>query len=98
MMAKARPGLPADQVMAQIHALESLGIKALRARWAEVHGAQPSTRWNRALLVRGLAHRLQEEALGGLAPALRTHLAELAARLATDPDTPHHRRSSPEPA
>ena len=88
MMAKARPGLAADQVMARIRALESLGIKALRARWVEVHGAPPSTRWNRALLVRGLAHRLQEEALGGLAPALRAHLAELAARLATDPDTP----------
>jgi Protein of unknown function (DUF2924) len=88
MMANARPGSAADQVIAQIHALESLGIKALRARWAEVHGAPPSTRWNRALLVRGLAHRLQEEALGGLAPALRAHLTELAARLAKDPDAP----------
>ena len=81
------PGLKADQVTAQIRALEMLGAGELRARWTEAYGAPPPPRWNRALLVRGLAHRLQEHALGGLAPALRRHLADLAARLERDPNT-----------
>jgi hypothetical protein len=84
---RAIPGRTPDEVAEEVRALESLCIKALRAGWAEVYGKPPSTRWNRTLLVRGLAHRLQEEALGGLAPDLCAHLADLAARLEKDPHT-----------
>jgi hypothetical protein len=35
-----------------------------------------------------VACRMQEDALGGLAPELRAHLADLAARLASDPNAP----------
>jgi hypothetical protein len=74
----------ADRVTGQIRALERLGAGELRTRWTEAYGAPPP-RWNQALLIRGLAHRLQENALGGLAPARRRHLANLAARLERDP-------------
>jgi hypothetical protein len=51
------------------------------------YGRPPPACSRRQFLVRGLAHRLQENALGGLAPAQRRHLADLAARLKGDPGT-----------
>jgi hypothetical protein len=87
MATRASIGPDPDQLTERVRALESLGVKALRAGWAEAYGAPPSTRWHRALLVRSLAHRLQEQALGGLAPDLRAHLLDLAARLDKDPLT-----------
>lgn len=86
-MTEDRAGGTADALMAQIRALERLDAKALRVRWTEVYGVTASTRWNRVLLMRSLAHRLQEDAIGGLSPTLRAHLADLVARLAKDPDT-----------
>lgn len=80
------PGLAAHQVAEQIGVLEALGPEELRARWIEAYGVPPPPRWPSSLLVRGIAYRLQEDALGGLAPALRHHLAELADRLAEDPN------------
>jgi hypothetical protein len=87
MKAIAASDLTAARVLVQIRALERLSAGELRARWTAAYGAPSPPRWNRALLIRGLAHRLQEKALGGLAPALRQHLADLAARLERDPET-----------
>jgi hypothetical protein len=70
-----------DLLIEQIAALEALGIEQLRSRWAEAYGRPPPPGSHRQFLVRGLAHRLQEEALGGLAPALRRHLVRLAGAL-----------------
>jgi Protein of unknown function (DUF2924) len=68
-------------LMEQIAALERLDAGELRVRWTEAYGAPSPPHWNRALLIRGLAHRLQENALGGLAPALRQRLVRLAVAL-----------------
>ena len=57
-----------DPLIEQIVALEALGIEQLRNRWAEAYGEPPPPSSHRQFLVRGLAHRLQEEVLGGLAP------------------------------
>ncbi|HEX2478194.1 MAG TPA: DUF2924 domain-containing protein [Geminicoccaceae bacterium] len=76
-----------DPLLEQIAALEALSIDQLRSRWAEAYGRPPPACSRRQFLVRGLAHRLQENALGGLAPAQRRHLADLAARLKGDPGT-----------
>jgi hypothetical protein len=76
-----------DPLIEQIAALEALSIEQLRSRWAEAYGRPPPPCSHRQFLVRGLAHRLQENALGGLAPAQRRHLADLAARLERDPET-----------
>ena len=81
------PDLATDRITEQIKGLEALEARQLRARWTEAYGAPPPARWNSALLVRGLAYRLQEDALGGLEPTLRGHLAGLAARLDKDPKT-----------
>jgi hypothetical protein len=76
-----------DPLTEQIAALEALSIEQLRSRWAEAYGRPPPLCSHRQFLVRGVAHRLQENTLGGLAPALRRHLADLAARLERNPET-----------
>jgi hypothetical protein len=70
-----------DPLIARIAALEALGIEQLRSRWAEAYGRPPPPGSHCQFLVRGLAHRLQEEALGGLAPALRRRLLRLPGAL-----------------
>ncbi|MGH3434419.1 MAG: DUF2924 domain-containing protein [Thermocrispum sp.] len=70
-----------DPLIEQIAALEALGIEQLRSRWAEAYGMPPLPCSRRQFLIRGLAHDLQEDALGGLAPALRRRLVRLAVAL-----------------
>ena len=70
-----------DPLIERIAALEALGIEQLRSRWAEAYGRPPPACSRRQFLVRGLAQVLQEQALGGLAPALRRRLARLAVTL-----------------
>jgi hypothetical protein len=77
--------MAAPQIDGPIRALEALSTAELRVRWAEAYGAPPPRRWHARWLVRSLAYRVQEDALGGLAPELRCHVADLAARLASDP-------------
>jgi hypothetical protein len=73
-----------DPLIEQIGALEALGIKQLRRRWREAYSMPSPPRSRREFLIRGLAHRLQEDALGGLAPAQRRRLARLAVALERD--------------
>jgi hypothetical protein len=70
-----------DPLVEQIAALEALSIEQLRSRWAEAYGRPPPPCSHRQFLVRGLAQILQEEALGGLASALRRRLVRLAGAL-----------------
>ena len=72
------------QLAEQIGALEALSIEHLHSRWTEAYGMPPPLRASRELLLRGLAQRLQEDALGGLTPALRRRLARLAVALERD--------------
>ena len=73
-----------DPLAEQVRTLEALSIEQLRSRWTESYGMPPPARSRRDFVVRGLAHRLQEEALGGLAPAQRRRLARLAVALERD--------------
>lgn len=70
-----------DPLTERIGGLEGLSIEELRSRWTEAYGLPPPARWHRDFVVRGLAHRLQEDALGGLAPALRRRLVRLSLAL-----------------
>jgi hypothetical protein len=76
-----------DPLVEQIAPLERLDMEQLRSRWAEAYSRPPSPGLHRQFLVRSLAHRLQENALGGIAPAQRRRLADLAARLERSPET-----------
>jgi hypothetical protein len=82
--AEARP------VESEIGALERAGVIALRVEWRRLFGDEPP-RVSRDLLVRALAYRVQERALGGLSRASLKRLQELA-------DNPEGRGPPPEQA
>jgi hypothetical protein len=67
---------------ALVHEIERL-TKAtpsdLKERWRTLYGSEPPGRISRDLLVRALAYRIQEQALGGLKPSTRRLLAKVAA-------------------
>ncbi len=68
---------PAEDVGERLTALADLGLEDLRIEWGRLYRATPP-RLSRDLLQRSIAHRLQEEALGGLAPATQRRLAAMA--------------------
>ena len=64
-------------VESEIRVLEQAGVIALRAEWRRLFGGEPP-RLSRDLLVRALAYRVQERALGGLSRASLKRIRELA--------------------
>jgi hypothetical protein len=65
--------------------LQRLEKPALRAQWLEAFGRPAPARLRRDLLVRILAYRIQELAFGGLSPATRKRLQQLARTFESDP-------------
>ena len=67
---------------ALVHEIERLRKATpfdLKERWRTLYGSEPPGRISRDLLVRALAYRIQEQALGGLGPSTRRLLAKVAA-------------------
>ena len=81
---QGQPG--ASWIGRQIAALQALPEGQLTALWAETHGRPAPPGLGHDLLRRVLAQRLQEDALGGLAPAVQQRLDQLAARLERNPE------------
>ncbi len=79
--ASSRPDLTAN-----LRALEERGVDELRVEWRRLHRAEPPTCFSRDLLLRSIAHQLQEAAFGGL-PAW-AHYAGLVQRTAAADDKP----------
>ena len=52
----------------QIAAIRQATPADLKERWRALYGTEPPWRISRDLLVRALAYRIQEQALGGLKP------------------------------
>ena len=63
----------------EIAALRQATPADLKERWRALYCTQPPRRISRDLLVRALAYRMQEQALGGLKPSTRRLLAKVAA-------------------
>jgi len=74
----ARQEGAADTLAGDLAALPDLPLDALKDRWQALYGAPPPSRLGRALMVRAIAYRMQEQALGGLEPAIRRRLAQAA--------------------
>ena len=77
----------AATLAAQLAGLEQQqDLRVLRAEWQRLHRLAPPDRLSRDLLLRGIATRLQENALGGLRPAAKRSLARWMAdsQLGTD--------------
>lgn len=70
--------LAAGDVEAAIAALDTMDADALKQRWQELHGREAPHKTRAEFLRRGLAYRLQENALGGLKPAVVRRLARIA--------------------
>jgi hypothetical protein len=67
----------ADTVLAQLTALKSAPIGALRLKWRELFDKEPPL-YNRRYLESRLAYRIQELAYGGLKPETVERLEALA--------------------
>ncbi|MFL6727775.1 MAG: DUF2924 domain-containing protein [Sphingomicrobium sp.] len=72
------PGALNDQMNAQIATLSGLTPAQLKERWRELYKREPPRRIGRSLLMRAIAYRVQERALGGLKPATRRLLKRIA--------------------
>jgi hypothetical protein len=57
------------QLAVQITHLLALDVPTLREKWTALLGAKPSPHFGRVLMVKAIAYRLQERALGGLKPS-----------------------------
>ena len=58
--------------------LPELNLGELRQRWRILYKAEASPHLSRELLVRAVAYRMQEVALGGLRPGLQRQLHQIA--------------------
>jgi DUF2924 family protein len=58
-----------EKLAVEIAALQSLDVAQLRARWRTLYKTDAPSRFSRDLLMRAVAYRLQERALGELKPA-----------------------------
>jgi hypothetical protein len=88
--------MPTLNVSREVAALQRLGVKALRERYAEVFGEETPAR-NKVWLVKRIAWRLQALAEGDLSERARQRAAELA----NDADlrlNPPRTAPAPEPA
>ncbi len=53
-------------IVAEFARLESLSLYRLRREWTRLHRSRAPVRFGRELLLRAIAYKLQEQALGGL--------------------------------
>jgi hypothetical protein len=63
----------------EISALSEATAADLKLRWRTLYSTEPPPRISRDLLIRAIAYRIQEQALGGLKPATHRLLAKVAA-------------------
>jgi hypothetical protein len=58
----------------EIGALAGLDFFALKERWKLLYGSEPPVRMSRELMLRAVAYRIQERALGGLSRTAKVRL------------------------
>jgi hypothetical protein len=68
-MKRRAPVLDRDAITAEIAGLLKASITDLRERWKTLYDKEPSGYISRSLMIRLIAYRLQERALGGLKPS-----------------------------
>ena len=78
----ARQKQASTTLAADLAALEELSREELRHRWVDFYDTPCPTYISRVLMLRALAYRIQEQALGGLDRATRRRLDRATADLA----------------
>src|SRR5260370_40375101 len=76
---KRRISASRSALVCEIEELQEATSGSLKERWRALYGTEPPRRISRDLLIRALAYRIQEKALGGLKPSTRRLLAKVAA-------------------
>jgi DUF2924 family protein len=77
-----KPAIDGDDIETALAALETRTTQELRREWRQHYGDEPPKRLSRDLLLRGVAHQIQERVHGGLGLATKRRLDALAAELA----------------
>jgi hypothetical protein len=85
---------PIGELSERLTALAALDLEELRTEWQRLYRGTPPLRVSRDLLQRSIAHRMQEEALGGLSAATRRQLAALTRSMAVNGKLPPIARAS----
>jgi hypothetical protein len=83
-----RLGAALDTLSERVAVLAGLGLEDLRTEWQRLYRSPPPFRVSRDLLQRSIAHRMQEEALGGVSAAGQRQLAASARGLAANGKQP----------
>ena len=65
-------------IEAEVAALGDLDLSALRRRWEQLYGNPPPKSLRRAFLIKACAYQIQVQAFGGLKPATKRRLREIA--------------------
>ena len=73
-----QPRRPLTEVERQIAGLATRSTQDLRVAWRQLHRTGPPLGLSRDLMIRALAHRLQEQSYGAVGRALRRRLQSLA--------------------
>jgi hypothetical protein len=76
---KRKISVATSALASEIVALSEAATTNLNDRWRALYGTEPPRRISRDLLIRALAYRIQEKALGGLKPSTRRLLTKIAA-------------------
>jgi len=72
---------PKDVSREALSRLPNLDIRELREEWCRLYKADASLHLSRELLIRAVAYRMQEVALGGLRPEPQRQLRQIAQEL-----------------
>jgi hypothetical protein len=78
-MKRRMSGIDRNSLAGEVAALSEAPAPELEESWRRLYSSEPPHRISRDLLIRALAYRIQEQALGGLKPATRRLLAKVAA-------------------
>lgn len=77
------PNSDGSRLASDLASLVHLPRAALSEMWRKLYGAAPPLRASRSLMIRAVAYRMQERALGGLSPATRRVLEGLGEGVST---------------
>jgi hypothetical protein len=80
-----RPEMP-EIMNDRLAGLHKMGYPQVRALWEKLFKQAPPRQVRRELLVRIIAYAIQEQVYGGLSPATRKRLGELARKFETNPN------------
>jgi hypothetical protein len=71
---KHRSSLNANRLAGELSGLPALDRRTLIEKWQTLYGTEPASRIPNNFLMHAIAHRMQEQVLGGLKPATRRFL------------------------